>query len=48
MTEINTTSITDLPTDPMNGGNVGGNVQMNVNVEIVDGKNLPLIIIHLM
>ena len=38
MTEINTTSITDLPTDPMNGGNVGGNVQMNVN-EIVEKVN---------
>jgi hypothetical protein len=35
MTEINTTRIMDLPTDPINGGSVGGNVHMNTN-EIVN------------
>ena len=28
----------DLPTDPINGGSVGGNVQMNAN-EIVEKVN---------
>ena len=28
MTEINTTSINDLPTDPANGGTIGGNVSL--------------------
>ena len=40
MTEINTTSIMDLPTDPINGGSVGGNVQMNTN-EIVNTEQKP-------
>ena len=28
MAEINTTSINDLPTDPANGGSIGGNVSL--------------------
>jgi len=28
MSEINTTSINDLPTDPANGGSVGGNISL--------------------
>ena len=31
MSEINTTSITDLPTDPVSGGSVGGNVNLVIN-----------------
>jgi hypothetical protein len=31
MSEINTTSINDLPTDPANGGSVGGNVSLVTN-----------------
>jgi hypothetical protein len=31
MTEINTTSIYDLPTDPSNGGSVGGNISLSIN-----------------
>ena len=31
MSEINTTSINDLPTDPTAGGSVGGNVNLAVN-----------------
>lgn len=31
MSEINTTSINDLPTDPSGGGSVGGNVNLVIN-----------------
>lgn len=31
MSEINTTSINDLPTDPSNGGSIGGNVSLTIN-----------------
>lgn len=31
MSEINTTSIHDLPTDPSNGGSIGGNINLVVN-----------------
>ena len=31
MSEINTTSINDLPTDPISGGSVGGNINLIVN-----------------
>lgn len=31
MTEINTTSINDLPTDPSSGGTVGGNVNLTIS-----------------
>jgi hypothetical protein len=31
MSEINTTSINDLPTDPANGGSVGGNINLVTN-----------------
>ena len=31
MSEINTTSIHDLPTDPSNGGSVGGNISLSIN-----------------
>lgn len=31
MTEINTTSINDLPTDPSAGGSVGGNISLVIN-----------------
>jgi hypothetical protein len=31
MAEINTTSINDLPTDPANGGSIGGNVSLVTN-----------------
>jgi hypothetical protein len=31
MTEMNTTSINDLPTDPANGGSVGGNISLVTN-----------------
>ena len=31
MSEINTTSINDLPTDPSNGGSIGGNVSLSIN-----------------
>lgn len=31
MSEINTTSINDLPTDPSNGGSVGGNINLVTN-----------------
>ena len=31
MSEINTTSINDLPTDPSGGGSVGGNVSLVIN-----------------
>ena len=28
MSEINTTSINDLPTDPSTGGSIGGNINL--------------------
>ena len=31
MSEINTTSINDLPTDPSAGGSVGGNVNLVIS-----------------
>jgi len=31
MSEIHTTSINDLPTDPANGGSIGGNISMMTN-----------------
>ena len=31
MSEINTTSINDLPTDPAGGGSVGGNISLAIN-----------------
>jgi hypothetical protein len=31
MSEINTTSIHDLPTDPSGGGSVGGNISLSMN-----------------
>ena len=31
MAEINTTSINDLPTDPANGGSIGGNITLVTN-----------------
>lgn len=31
MTEINTTSINDLPTDPSTGGSIGGNITLAIN-----------------
>ena len=31
MSEINTTNISDLPTDPVGGGSVGGNVNLVIN-----------------
>jgi hypothetical protein len=37
MSEINTTSINDLPTDPTAGGSVGGNVNLAVN-EVNNGQ----------
>jgi hypothetical protein len=45
MSEINTTSITDLPTDPVIGGSVGGNVSLTINetsLQSVDNKPLSL------
>ena len=38
MSEINTTSITDLPTDPAAGGSIGGNVNLVIN-ETVGSSN---------
>jgi hypothetical protein len=35
MTDINTTSINDLPTDPSAGGSVGGNVHLVVNDNVL-------------
>ena len=40
MSEINTTSINDLPTDPTAGGSVGGNVNLVVN-EVNNGQQQP-------
>ena len=34
MTEINTTSINDLPTDPSAGGSIGGNVSLVINDQV--------------
>ena len=31
MSEINTTSINDLPTDPSTGGSIGGNINLVIN-----------------
>ena len=31
MSEINTTSINDLPTDPSGGGSIGGNINLAIN-----------------
>ena len=39
MAEINTTNINDLPTDPANGGSIGGNVNLIVN-ETIDANNI--------
>jgi hypothetical protein len=36
MSEINTTSINDLPTDPANGGTIGGNISLVTN----EGNNI--------
>ncbi len=40
MSEINTTSINDLPTDPSAGGSVGGNVNLVIN-ETNSAQQLP-------
>ena len=39
MSEINTTSIMDLPTDPMNGGSMGGSVGGNVHISTSEIQN---------
>lgn len=39
MAEINSTSINDLPTDPANGGSIGGNINLIVN-ETSDINNI--------
>jgi hypothetical protein len=38
MTEINTTSINDLPTDPATGGSISGNINLAIN-ELPHNKN---------
>ena len=38
MSELNTTSIHDLPTDPSGGGSIGGNISLVAN-ETVNYKN---------
>ena len=38
MSEINTTSINDLPTDPAAGGSIGGNVSLVINE--TDGQQM--------
>ena len=38
MSEINTTSINDLPTDPAVGGSVGGNISLAINE--TNGQNI--------
>lgn len=40
MSEINTTSINDLPTDPSTGGSIGGNINLVIN-ETAQNKVLP-------
>jgi hypothetical protein len=35
MSEIHTTSINDLPTDPANGGSIGGNINLSANESVV-------------
>lgn len=40
MSEINTTSINDLPTDPSTGGSIGGNINLVIN-ETAQNKILP-------
>uniref|UniRef100_A0A6C0KQK3 Uncharacterized protein n=1 Tax=viral metagenome TaxID=1070528 RepID=A0A6C0KQK3_9ZZZZ len=37
MAEINSTNINDLPTDPTNGGSIGG----NISLEISENRNIP-------
>jgi hypothetical protein len=39
MSEINTTSINDLPTDPANGGSIGGNISMVTNDSNIPPNN---------
>ena len=47
MSEINTTSINDLPTDPANGGSIGGNISMVTNDSNVPPNNTgPTILTH--
>ena len=38
MSEINTTSINDLPTNPSTGGSIGGNISLDIN-EMTQNKN---------
>jgi len=38
MSDINTTSINDLPTNPSTGGSVGGNITLDIN-EMTQNKN---------
>jgi hypothetical protein len=38
MSDINTTSINDLPTNPSTGGSVGGNISLDIN-EMTQNKN---------
>jgi hypothetical protein len=47
MAEINTTSINDLPTDPANGGSIGGSVSLVANESSLDqmqsqSSNMPM------
>jgi len=41
MSEINTTSINDLPTDPSAGGSVGGNIKLVINDSSQPSVDLP-------
>jgi len=41
MSDINTTSILDLPTDPANGGSIGGNVSLVTNETIENTSFTP-------
>lgn len=42
MSDINTTSINDLPTDPVNGGSVGGNVSLETKSHQMPNGQLTL------
>ena len=41
MSDINTTNIHDLPTDPVAGGSVGGNISMSINETSQQTQNGP-------
>jgi hypothetical protein len=42
MSDINTTSINDLPTDPANGGSVGGNISLETKSQQIPNGQLTL------